>query len=235
MDSRLYIVGTPIGNLDDITFRALQTLKAADLIVCEDTRVSKKLLDHYQIKKELLSYHQHSGEARIDRILSALRAGRQVAVLTDAGTPAIADPGGQLVAAVWRNLGRDCRIIPIPGPSALATALSVAGLPADRFVFFGFLPHKKGRLTMLKKIWLSEETAVFYESTYRLLKALEQLQTVAEAMPLGTPTRIITVCRELTKKFETVYRGSLAEIRQQIMADTAKGEFVVVVEGYKKV
>ncbi|HNW09566.1 MAG TPA: 16S rRNA (cytidine(1402)-2'-O)-methyltransferase [bacterium] len=231
MTGRLYIVATPIGNLADITLRALETLKRVDFIACEDTRVSRKLLSHHQINARLVSYHQHSNKKKEEFIIQRLAEGDQVVVITDAGTPGIADPGNQLVARAVERLGADLAVIPIPGPAALTTALSVAGLPTDRFYFLGFLPHKKGKQTMIKRIIASQETVVFYESTHRILKTLEMF---VELMPPGAEARKIVVGRELTKQFETIYRGRVAEVIAQLRQSGAKGELVVIMEGQKK-
>lgn len=225
MKGQLYIVATPIGNLADVTFRAIETLKNADLIACEDTRVSRKLLDHYHISAEMVAYHQHSGPAKTDLIVRRLEQGEKIALVTDAGTPGIADPGNKLIAEVLEKLGDQVEIITIPGPAAIIAALSISGLPTDRFVFFGFLPHKKGKQTTIKKIIENEETVVFYESTHRIIKTLEMMKSL---MPSGAPEKKLVVCRELTKKFETIYRGSVSEVLEQIKATSAKGEFVIV-------
>lgn len=224
MTGKLYIVATPIGNLADITLRALSTLKEVDLIASEDTRVSQKLLAHYEIKTKLVSYHQHSRDNKIDFLIQELAGGKSLALITDAGTPGIADPGNKFIDRAKEKLP-DLTIVPVPGPSALIAALSIAGLPTDRFSFFGFLPHKKGKETILKKIAASEETTVFYESTHRILKTLEQLAKFID------PKRKLVVCRELTKKFETTYRGNVDLALAQLKKDTVKGEFVVVVAG----
>ncbi|MEK7167843.1 MAG: 16S rRNA (cytidine(1402)-2'-O)-methyltransferase [Patescibacteria group bacterium] len=213
--SKLYIVGTPIGNLKDITLRALEILKSADLIACEDTRVSKKLLDHYEIKTKLVSYHQHSNEKKVSFLLQELASGKEIALITDAGTPGISDPGNLLV----KEIGEKHEVIAIPGPSALTAALSISGLPTDKFFFLGFLPHKKGRETLFKRIEESEETVVFYESTHRIMKTLERIKEWK---------RNIVVCRELTKKFETVYRGKPKDILEKISKEN-RGEFVVII------
>lgn len=219
----LFVVATPIGNLEDITRRALRVLKEADLIACEDTRITKRLLDHYQIATPTISYHQHSQIGKIDFLIGKLKEGKNLALVSDAGTPGISDPGRLLVAAARQE---KIKIEAIPGPTALAAALSLSGLPADCFFFFGFLPHKKGRQTMLKEIIAAEYTSVFYESVHRILKTLEELK----ALNLD---RQIVVCRELTKIYETVYRGTAAEILERLGAneEEVKGEFVVIVEG----
>lgn len=223
--SKLYVVSTPIGNLGDITFRAVETLKAVDLIACEDTRVSKKLLDHYQIKTKTVSYHQHSSSAKTNFIVDFLKTGKNVALIADAGTPGISDPGNKLIAEIIIRLGDRCEVVSVPGASAVIAALSISGLPTDRFWFLGFMPHKKGRETLMKKIADSKETSVFYESTHRILKTLALMKKF-----IGTDRKIV-VCREITKKFETVYRGNLETVTQQLENDKVKGEFVVIIGG----
>lgn len=217
--STLFIVATPIGNLQDITLRALETLKTVDLIACEDTRMTKRLLDEYQITTQTISYHQHSKVGKIDFIIAKLKEGKNVALVSDAGTPGISDPGGLLVKAAWQE---GIKVESVPGPSALTAALSVSGLPTDRFLFLGFLPHKKGRETLIRQIADSPVTVIFYESVHRIEKALQQL--IAAGID-----REIVVARELTKKFETVYRGSVQAVLENLTADQVKGEFVVIV------
>lgn len=221
--SNLYIIATPIGNLEDITFRAVRILKEVDFILCEDTRQTRKLLDKYDIKKATLSYHEHSKLQRIEKIVDLLRNGKNLALVSDAGTPAISDPGGKLVEEVLRTLGGEVKIIPIPGPSAVAAAASISGFPTDKFLFLGFPPHKKGRNKFFQKIVESELTTIFYESTYRILKSLEELRAAAGE-------REIVVCRELTKMFETIYRGTVSEVIEKLKLDTTKGEFAIVVK-----
>lgn len=216
--SKLYIVSTPIGNLGDITLRALETLKSVDLIACEDTRHTLNLLNHFEIKKPLISYHQHSKAPKVDKIIDELLSGKEVAVVTDAGTPGISDPGEILIKAAIEN---GIEVIPIPGVSAAITALSISGLNTDEFVFVGFLPHKKGRQTKLKEIALEKRTIILYESPYRIKKLLgELLEFVGD--------REVAVCRELTKKFEEITRGKISEVSDKIKE---KGEFVVILEG----
>jgi 16S rRNA (cytidine1402-2'-O)-methyltransferase len=224
--SNLYIVATPIGNLDDITFRAIQTLGQVDLIACEDTRHTKILLDYYNIQTKTVSYHQHSKITKINFLISELRAGKNIALVSDAGTPAISDPGTVLVKQVILELSESVKIIPIPGASALASAISISGLPSDNFLFLGFLPHKKGKQTILKKIIEEKGTYIFYESCHRILKTLEQLKNLE-----GSASLQIVVCRELTKKFETIYRGNVEQILSVLSGDdnNTRGEFVVVV------
>lgn len=221
----LSIVATPIGNLGDITLRALETLRQADVIACEDTRVSAKLLARYDIQKPLLIFHARSGKLAGDRILSQLAEGKRVALVTDAGTPGISDPGNDLVKLVRDRLGDDVRIEAVPGASAVAAALSIAGIHSNEFTFLGFLPHKKGRQTLFKEIADMERTAVFYESPHRIEKALESL---AEVIP---EDRTVTVARELTKIHESLVQGSPREVAAYFKAhpDEVRGEFVVAV------
>lgn len=224
----LSVIATPIGNLEDITLRALRVLKEADVILCEDTRQTLKLLNHFSISKRVLSYHQHSNEERTQEILDMLRAGQSIALVSDSGTPGISDPGGKLVRRAREELGDEVVISPIPGPSALTAAASVAGVPTDEFLFLGFLPHKKGRQTLFKEIADCERTAIFYESPHRIRKAMESLTEVC------SPERTVIVCRELTKKFETITSGPLEEVVQKILSEEPRGEYVVIVEGEKR-
>ena len=217
----LFVVATPIGNLEDITHRAVRILKEVDVIACEDTRVTKRLLARYEIDTNTISYHQHSKVGKIDFLINKLKADKDVAVVSDAGTPGISDPGGLLVQAA-QNEG--IKVEGIPGPSAVITALSVSGLPTDRFHFYGFLPHKKGRQTILKKTIESKTTSVFYESVHRIEKALNEL------IVLGLDRKIV-VARELTKKFETIYKGTPQEVLEELQEGEIKGEFVVIISG----
>ncbi|MCX6798074.1 MAG: 16S rRNA (cytidine(1402)-2'-O)-methyltransferase [Candidatus Falkowbacteria bacterium] len=191
----LYIVATPIGNLEDVTLRSLRILKEVGYVLSEDTRVGQKLLNHYEIKTPLISYHHHSGQTKLDKIFSLLEANHDLALITDAGTPGIADPGGQLVAAVRDKFGATINIVPIPGVSAVTTLLSVAGIAADKFWFYGFLPHKKGRQTALKEIAACPYPVVIYESKHRILKLLSEFE----------PTLKVIIGRELTKLHESFY------------------------------
>ncbi len=218
----LYIVATPIGNLSDITLRALEILKSVDIIACEDTRHTKILLDHYKIEKPTISYHEHSKAQKVDYLVSELKKGKNIAVVSDAGTPGISDPGNKLVEAAVKE---GIQVIPIPGVSAVISALSVSGFPADSFIFHGFMPHKKGKQTLMKKMEESDITSVFYESTHRILKTLEMMKEI-----IGD-SREIVVARELTKKFETTYRGSISDVLEKLAQDKTLGEFVVVVRG----
>jgi len=222
----LYIVATPIGNLKDIALRALEALKEADIILCEDTRQTIKLLNHFEISKPLVSYFQHSKISKIDYIVSLLESGKNLALVTDAGTPGISDPGNQLIEHITRNMeqgGEEIKIVPIPGPSAVTAALSISGFPTDKFVFMGFPPHKKGREKFFKEVAEAKYTVIFYESVHRILKALGQLKNVLPE------DRKIVVCRELTKQFEAIYRGNIDEVLEQLKNDKVKGEFVVVI------
>lgn len=229
---KLFVVATPIGNLKDITMRALETLQSVDYILCEDTRVTKKLLAHYQINKPTISYHQHSPESKIKEIIQLLAEGKNLALVTDAGTPGISDPGNRLIDAIlkkdsssrqsWAQNDKEA-IIPIPGPCAAIAALSISGFPTDKFYFAGFPPHKNKRQKFFKELAGRKETIVFYESTHRILKTLLELQTFM-------PQREIMVAREMTKQFETIYRGRPAEILEDIKKGPIKGEFVIVIK-----
>lgn len=218
----LTVVATPIGNLSDMTKRGIEVLRSVDLVVCEDTRVTKKLLDHAGVSARVVSVHQHSHTSKIEAVVSALKAGQNVALVTDAGTPGISDPGGMLVAAAY---DAGAKVVAIPGPSAVTAALSVSGLPTDRFRFLGFLPHKKGRETMLREIAEADETTAFYESPHRLMKTLERLKDLLGA------GRTVVVCRELTKVFEETVRGSAGYVYDVFTDNPGKvrGEFVIVV------
>jgi len=219
----LYIVATPIGNLDDVSERALQTLRSVDFVLCEDTRVTKKLLNHFKIATATISYHEHSKLTKMDYIAGLLRNNKSLALVSDAGTPGISDPGNRLIEYLL-SLMPDLKIIPIPGPNAAISALSISGFPTDEFLFLGFPPHKKGREKFFKEIADTHRTVVFYESPHRILKALEQME---KFLP---PDRHLVICRELTKMFETAYRGTVGDIRSQIPAADIRGEFVVVIE-----
>jgi len=209
---RLYIVATPIGNLKDITLRALEVLKNVDFVLAEDTRITKKLLSHFDIKKPVLAYHQHSGSGRINEIKNLLSRGKDLALVSDSGTPGISDPGNKLISQI-----QGVEVIPVPGPCALAAAGSVSGFAMDRFLFLGFLPVKNKRSKFLAKIKESEYPVVFYESPHRILKTLDELKDCE-----------MVVCRELTKKFETIYRGSAQKIASELKEHPIKGEFVVI-------
>lgn len=221
----LSVVATPIGNLGDITLRALDILKQADAIACEDTRVTSKLLARYDIQKPLLIYHARSGRLAADRVFALLAGGKRVALVTDAGTPGISDPGIELVSLAREQFGDSIRIETIPGPSAVAAALAIAGLPTASFLFLGFLPHKKGRQTLFKEITSESRAVVFYESPHRIMKTLASL---VEVLP---EHRQVAVLRELTKIHESVVRGTASEVIAHYIAhtDEVRGEFVVIV------
>jgi len=215
----VYIVATPIGNLEDFSFRALKILKNVDLILAEDTRKTKILLDRYKIKKPLISYHQHTKSQKIEEIIIKIKSGQKTAFVTDAGTPGINDPGIGLVSRLLQE--KEISIIPVPGSCAATTLLSISGFPSDKFLFFGFLPKKKGRRTFfnnLKNLFIS--TIVFYESPYRIKKTLLEIQNF-----FGDNE--IVVGRELTKKFETIYRGKISQVLPQIKP---KGEFTIAMK-----
>ncbi|MDD2757848.1 MAG: 16S rRNA (cytidine(1402)-2'-O)-methyltransferase [Patescibacteria group bacterium] len=218
-NGKLYIVATPIGNLGDITLRALETLKSVDYILCEDTRVTKNLLAHFKISKSLVSYHQHSDLKKTKEITQLLQAGKNLALVTDAGTPGISDPGNLLIAELVKAGVKE--IIPIPGASAAISALSISGFPTDKFVFMGFPPQKNKRQKYFQEVADCQYTAVFYESGHRIKKCLDELKNVLDAK------RQIIVCRELTKMFETIYRGTIAEVFEEMKDE--RGEFVVII------
>jgi 16S rRNA (cytidine1402-2'-O)-methyltransferase len=220
MEKILYIVATPIGNLGDISFRALEVLKGVDFIICEDTRHTKRLLDHYEISKPLVSLHQHSDEGKIKAVLE--REG-DCAYVSDAGTPGISDPGGKVVESA---VALGMTVVPIPGASAVIAALSASGLPTDKFMFMGFMPHK-GRQKVFDAIVESPVTVALYESPHRILKTLEQLTHEL------SENRQVVVARELTKKFETIYRGNAQEVFEAVQ-EKPKGEFVVIIGPKKK-
>ncbi len=246
--STLYIVATPIGNLEDISLRALRLLGEVDFILCEDTRVTRRLLEHYHIKTPTISYHQHSDVKKINGIVAMLSAGKNLALVSDAGTPGISDPGGKLVQAVLEKLGTEVQVESVPGPSAVTAALSISGLPVDKFIFMGFPPHKKGRQTFIKRVMQSDYPAVVYESKHRILRFLEELDNLSKTLsenntveseqisksqiliskqipnsksqaPSKNNLTSVVVCRELSKMHETVYRGNLKSIILRIKTD----------------
>jgi 16S rRNA (cytidine1402-2'-O)-methyltransferase len=217
----LYIVPTPIGNLGDITLRALHILAGVDLIAAEDTRTTKFLLDHYNIQKPLLSFFSHNEQFRVPQIIDRLNEGKSVALVSDAGTPGISDPAYSIITAAIEN---GITIIPLPGATAFVPALIASGFSTHAFVFEGFLPHKKGRRTKLEKLKDEERTIILYESPHRIVRTLQELHGT-----LGG--RNAVVGRELTKKFEEIRRGTLLELSQYFSARTVKGEFVIVIEG----
>jgi 16S rRNA (cytidine1402-2'-O)-methyltransferase len=222
MNGKLFLVPTPIGNLEDMTFRAIRILKEADVILAEDTRTSAPLLKHFGIDKKVFAHHQHNEHKSATEIVRFLKEGKNVALISDAGTPGISDPGFYLVREALKNeLPVEC----LPGATAFVPALVNSGLAADRFTFEGFLPVKKGRQTRLKQLVAEERTMIFYESPHRLLKALE------EFMVLFGDDRQASVSRELTKMFEETVRGPLVQIRDHFETHTLKGEFVICIAG----
>jgi len=219
----LYIVSTPIGNLEDITLRALRILKEVDIVAAEDTRKTKYLLGHFNIEKKLVSYYSYNEERRIPELIERLKNGESVALVSDAGTPGISDPAYHIVREA---IGQGIPIIPIPGATAFLPALVASGLPAESFLFEGFLPTKKGRKTKLEQLKSEERTIILYESPHRILRTLHDLLEV-----LGD--RDAAVGRELTKKFEEIVRGKLSKIIAKFEKEKIRGEFVIVVAGYK--
>lgn len=220
--SKLFVVPTPVGNLEDITLRALRILKEADLILAEDTRTSRILLDHYQIRKPLLSHHKFNEHKTVQSVVQRILSGETIALVSDAGTPGISDPGYLLVHACIRQ-GISVEVL--PGPSALIPAVVGSGLPCERFVFEGFLPFKKGRLTRLKNLEGEQRTIILYESPHRLARTLNDLSTI-----LGSDRNAVVV-REISKKFEEFKRGTLGELAAFYSENPSKGEIVVVVQG----
>lgn len=222
MDASLYLVPTPIGNLRDITLRAIDILKEVDFILAEDTRTSGVLLKHYDIKKPMRSFHTHNEHKTLDGIIDKLKAGESAALISDAGTPAISDPGYLLVRECLKN---DLKIECLPGATALIPALVKSGFPSDRFVFEGFLPHKKGRQKKLKELAEEERTVILYESPHRLVKLLDQVREICGE------ERMISVSRELTKMYEETVTGTVREVRDHFETGTIKGEFVIILAG----
>jgi 16S rRNA (cytidine1402-2'-O)-methyltransferase len=217
----LYIVSTPIGNLHDITFRAARILADADAIIAEDTRKASVLLRHLDIHKPLVSYHAHNEHRKTPEIIGRLLKGETLALISDAGTPGISDPGFYILRECIR---KRIPAVPVPGPTAFLTALTVSGLPMERFIFEGFLPHKKGRKTRMQSLINEERTIIFYESPHRIMKTLRELREV-----LGN--RQAVICREITKVFEEVVRGTLQELEDYYATGSVKGEFVLIVAG----
>lgn len=215
MSGTLFIVATPIGNLADSSTRAKETLARSAVVCCEDTRVTSKLLAAYGIRVSLKSIHQHSDDIALRDVIEVLKDGKDVSLVTDAGTPGISDPGGKLVAMA---AAEGIAVSPIPGPSAVIAALSICGFPTDRFTFLGFPPQKNGRATYFAEVAEREETVVFYESTHRIMKTLDELPQ----------DRVLMCARELTKLHETVYRGLVASVKAQLEQTSTKGEFVLV-------
>ena len=219
----LYIVATPIGNLKDITLRALETLQEVDFVLAEDTRVTKKLLSHYNIQTPLISYHQHSKESVLEKVFQLLLEQKNLALVTDAGTPGISDPGNELIAFLLKK-NPEIKIVPIPGASAHVVLASIAGIPMDKFLFLGFPPQKKRRKKFFEEVISSKHPVLFYESPHRILKSLEELRLLDKDLRL-------VVGRELTKVFETIYRGSVEDVAKQLQKEKPRDEFVVLVYG----
>jgi 16S rRNA (cytidine1402-2'-O)-methyltransferase len=227
----LYIVSTPIGNMSDMTFRAVEVLKSVDFILAEDTRVSGKLLKHYDIKTKMISYNSHSKDSTKENVFKLIREGRNLALISDAGTPTISDPGVKIVSEIHEEFREELKertieITPIPGASAVLAALSVCGFPASEFIFYGFLPHKKGRQTIFKEITDNKKTSVFYESPNRLEKALSSI------LEFCGPDKKIFVAREITKMYEQKIQGTVSELIKYFAENPEKirGEFVIVLD-----
>ena len=222
--SKLILIPTPIGNLDDITLRAIECIKDVDLILCEDTRRSLKLLNHLQIRKPLKSFHKFNEHSKVEKVISEIQSGTKVGLISDAGTPSISDPGYLIVKmCIDNNIDVEC----LPGPTALIPALAISGLPSERFTFEGFLPVKKGRKTRLQELSLEKRTMIFYESPYKLYKTLKDFYDY-----FG-PDREISISKELTKIFENTKRGKIKEIIDTYENKKLKGEFVIVAKGLK--
>ena len=223
--SRLYVVATPIGNLEDVSTRSLSALAEAQLILCEDTRVTRKLLTHFEIRTPTASYHEHTSLGKMQALVKRIDHGETMALVSDAGTPGVSDPGARFVAELVRVSQGQVKIVPIPGPSAVSTLLSVSGFPADAYVFHGFPPHKKGRNTYWKIIADEKRTSVFFESPHRVEKAMAELSALCE------PNRRIVIGRELTKMFESVRHGTMRNVEEMLKSEPIKGEYVIAVEG----
>lgn len=222
--AKLYIIPTPIGNLEDITLRALRILKEVDTILAEDTRTTSFLLNHFEIKKPLVSYHKFNEHYIVERISERIAGGESVALVSDAGTPGISDPGFLLVRSCLES---GIEIETLPGATAFVPALINSGFPCDKFCFEGFLPHKKGKLTILTELSQEKRTIILYESPHRVIKTLEMIDTIFTHNPM------ISASRELTKKFETTVRGKASELIQYFKEKPPKGEFVIVIEANK--
>ena len=222
--SKLILIPTPIGNLDDITLRAIECIKDADLILCEDTRRSLKLMNHLEIKKPLKSFHKFNEHSTVEKIIFEIQSGIKVGLISDAGTPSISDPGYLIVKmCIDNNIDVEC----LPGPTALIPALAISGLPSERFTFEGFLPVKKGRKTRLQELSLEKRTMIFYESPYKIYK------TIKDFYDFFGPEREISISKELTKIFEDTQRGKIKDIIDNYKNKKLKGEFVIVVKGLK--
>jgi len=228
MSSTLYIVATPIGNLDDISSRALKILNSVDIIACEDTRHSRHLLSKFSINKKLLSLHQHNEEKKASLLIKEIQSGKAIAYISDAGTPGISDPGAYLVK---KALESKIKVVPVPGASSITTAFSAAGIVATQFNFYGFLPNTDSKSRkIIEQFYRSQFTSVFFVSPHRILKTLELLEEVYGSM------QVVFIGRELTKLYETIYKGNLNELLIQFRKEkhNLKGEFVIIIEGVKK-
>lgn len=221
--STLYIVATPIGNLADMTYRAVEVLQSVDFVVAEDTRHSRILFEKYDISTPLLSFHAQSSDRKAEEIIERIKKGESAAYISDAGTPCISDPGFKLTNLAARKLGNSVTIIPIPGASAVTSLVSASGFPSDKFTFLGFLPHKKGRQTILKSLNEIDHSVLFYESVHRFEKLLKELDEFVGG------DRYICVGRELTKMHEEIFRGTVAQAQDHFTPENTKGEFVVMV------
>lgn len=217
----VYVVATPIGNLKDISLRALEVFKSVDTIICEDTRVTQKILNHFEISVPTLSHHQQSGLSQTRKVFDLIRDGKEIAIVTDAGTPGIQDPGNKLISEILDEFGESVAIVPVPGPSAVTALASVSGVPTDSFVFIGYIP-KKGQQKVFEEIASTSRTILFYETGPRIFKTLESLRDYI-------PERQLVIGRELTKKHEQLYRGTIDEVVLQLKNSSIKGEFVVLV------
>ena len=222
------IVATPIGNLGDITYRAVETLREADFVLCEDTRKTKVLLDKYEIEKPLKAYHQQTNDFKIQKILDEMKKAKKVALVTDAGTPGISDPGNILIEKALEFFGNEIKIIPIPGASAVGALISVAGINTTKFTFLGFPPNKKGREKFFREVLNYDHPVLYYESPYRLMKNLELIEELQKDSEVS---KKVVLGRELTKMFEEIKRGEVADIKKyyQENSDKIKGEFVVLI------
>lgn len=219
---KLFIVPTPIGNLEDITLRALNVLKSVDLILCEDTRTTKNLLRHFEIDKPCMAYHIYNEHEQLKHFIRQIQANEQVALVSDAGTPGISDPGFLLIRECVAN---EIEVECLPGATAFVPAIVQSGLPCDRFFFYGFLPHKKGKESLLKQVAEMEESVIFYESPHRLLK------TLAKMVEIFGPDRQISISKELTKIYAYTFRGSVTEALEYFSQKEVKGEYVMIVSG----
>jgi 16S rRNA (cytidine1402-2'-O)-methyltransferase len=222
----LFVVATPIGNLKDITLRALEVLKECDVILCENIERTKKLLSFYKIEeKNLIRYHQHSKLKETKKILNLLKEGKNLALVCDAGTPGISDPGGKLIEFLYQNFKEnELKIVPVPGPSAITALLSVSGIFADRFLFLGFLPKKKKRKKFLERIFEGKEPKIFFESPFRILKTLKEINQMAKEKNVEI---FVILGKELTKFHEKIYRGNLEKVIEELQKDKIKGEYIV--------